>query len=348
MNFSIVDVVSILIIYQAVIFISFLLFNKKSKPLFVKVLITTCLLISFHFLYMFFEKYSIENTYILGPFFGLVYGPLYYLYTKSLIVEKLSTIKYSIHFIPALLMLLLLVVFDTQSANFINSIGYVVTLHFIIYLLISLIQIFRYRKQLKNTTSSFYNISLFWLEVMIYIQFLTIAMMILESLFKSLSISVTFILIIYILALILINCFYYLGLKQVRLFKGFKVDDTNSVKEYSISTGLFNEYITQLTNHINSEKPYLEFDISLQDLSNVLSISTRNLSYVINKKFNRNFYDFINQYRLNIVKIDLEKSNKPIKEIMYDSGFSNKATFNAVFKKDTGLTPSQFRQKIKI
>ena len=95
------------------------------------------------------------------------------------------------------------------------------------------------------------------------------------------------------------------------------------------------------------EKPYLEFEISLQDLSDKLSISTRNLSHVINKKFERNFYDFINHYRLELVKQNLKESNKPIKEIMYDCGFSNKATFNSIFKKNTALTPSQFRENHK-
>ena len=100
-----------------------------------------------------------------------------------------------------------------------------------------------------------------------------------------------------------------------------------------------------LNNYIEDEKPYLEFEISLQDLSDKLSISPRNLSHIINKKYERNFYDFINHYRIELVKLSLQESNKPIKEIMYDCGFSNKATFNSIFKKNIGLTPTQFREK---
>ena len=96
---------------------------------------------------------------------------------------------------------------------------------------------------------------------------------------------------------------------------------------------------------MEEEKPYLEYEISLQDISDHLSISSRNLSYVINKGFKKNYYAYINQYRLEHAKEELENSDKSIKEIMYDSGFSNKATFYATFKKDTGLTPHQFRKK---
>ncbi|WP_299442873.1 helix-turn-helix domain-containing protein [uncultured Aquimarina sp.] len=349
MKVTIVDIIGILIIYQSLIFILSLLFNKKPKPLFTKVLITICLLIIFHFSYMLFEKYNTLNHFFLGPFFGLIYGPIYYLYTKSLILEALDYKKIGVHFIPALITLIGLVVFDNQIFDKINLIGLAVTIHFIVYLGIALRTLFKYRKLLKSTTSSFYNISLFWLEILIYIQLTIIVVMLLESYFQSFFITDILILIIYFLTLILINCFYYLGLKQVNLFKGFKEENVKITisKEYLIPEALFNSYIDKLNNYIENEKPYLEFEISLQDLSDKLSISPRNLSHIINKKYERNFYDFINHYRLELVKQNLKESNSPIKEIMYNSGFSNKATFNSIFKKNTGLTPTQFREKQK-
>ncbi|MEM7086728.1 MAG: helix-turn-helix domain-containing protein, partial [Bacteroidota bacterium] len=250
---------------------------------------------------------------------------------------------------PAFITLFALVSFRNQIGSSINVIGLVVTTHFIIYLCIALKLIYAYRKRLKNTISSFYHISLFWLEGIIYLQLTTIVVMLLESYFQSLIATDIFILVIYVLALILIHCFYYLGLKQVRLFKGFNQEHTktNVPKEYKIPEDLFNEYLNKLNAYVAQEKPYLEYNISLQDFSDKLSISPRNLSHVINKKFKRNFYDFINNYRLEQVKEHLKESNKSIKEIMYDCGFSNKATFNSIFKKNTGLTPTQFRERQK-
>ena len=345
MNVDLINIFGILIIYQSVIFVLSLFVNKKSKPLFAKVLISICLLFIFHFCYMLFEKHNPNNQIFLGPFFGLIYGPIYYLYTKSLILETVSFTKFKIHFAPALFVLFFLIIFKNQPFNQINFIGLVVTIHYIVYLGISLRTLFKYRNQLKNTKSSFYNISLFWLETIIYIQLAIIVLMLLESYFQYYFITDNLILIIYSLALILINCFYYLGLKQVNLFKGFKEEKEIIPKGYLISKELFNEYNDKLISYVENEKPYLEFDISLQDLSDKLSISPRNLSHIINKKHERNFYDFINYYRLELVKQQLLESNNPIKEIMYDCGFSNKATFNSIFKKHIGLTPTQFRKK---
>lgn len=347
MKIDLLDTIGVLIIYQSVIFILSLLFNKKSKPLFAKVLISICFLFILHFSYMSFEKYNAINHIFLGPFFGLIYGPIYYLYTKSLILETFRFKKFTIHFTPAILVLIGLVVYQPHGE--LNLIGLVVTIHFTAYLGISLVTLFKYRTQLKNTKSSFYNISLFWLETIIYIQLAIIVVMLLESFFQYYFITNNLILIIFSLALLLINCFYYLGLKQVNLFKGFKEENetTTIPKGYLISEELFNSYIDKLTSYIENEKPYLEFDISLQDLSDKLSISPRNLSHIINKKYERNFYDFINYYRLELVKQQLLDSENPIKEIMYDSGFSNKATFNSIFKKHNGLTPTQFREKQK-
>ena len=349
MKFTIVDIISVLVIYQSFLFVLFLLFDKKSKPLFIKALSLLFLLIIFHFSYMLFEKYYVSNNYFFGPFFGLIYGPMYYLYTKSLIVKKLDFVKTSFHFIPALLILFTLIFFNNKLSDLIASVGFIVTIHFTVYLFLTLRLIYKYRRLLKDTISSFYNISLFWLELIIYLQLFILLVTIIEGYFRSVKNGDLIILIIFVLVLILINCLYYLGLKQVRLFIGFKEEKVNPIvgKSYTISDELFNEYVNTINNYINIEKPYLEFEISLKDLSESLSISSRNLSHVINKEFDKNFYDFINYYRLEKVKEYLQESNNPIKEVMYDSGFSNKATFNFIFKKDTGLTPTQYRVNYK-
>ena len=202
---------------------------------------------------------------------------------------------------------------------------------------------------LKNTKSSFHDISLSWLEIIIFIQFFTILVMLIESYFQTVITTDYIISVIFLLALILINCFYYLGLKQVTLFKGLEENNSveETVNEYKISDELFDSYIEKLNAYLENEKPYLEFNISLNDLANNLSISPRNLSHIINKKFKMNFFDYINSFRLKLVKEELKNSQKPIKEIMYNCGFSNKATFNAIFKKATGYTPSQYRQQKK-
>ena len=93
-------------------------------------------------------------------------------------------------------------------------------------------------------------------------------------------------------------------------------------------------------------KPHLNPDISLRQLAVLLEISERELSQFLNSDLKLNFFNFINQYRIDEAKKQLqnpELGSKTILEILYDVGFNNKSAFNREFKRITGTTPSDFR-----
>ena len=345
MNFSLVEILGIIIIYQSLFFTAELFFHKKTKPLFVKIMGMICILIVLHFGLMVFESYT-GNQYFLGPLFGLMYGPVFYLFFKSLAYEKVSQQKEWWSFIPAIIFLIFFV-FTDKVFDFISQIAAFVTIHFLIYLLATLRAIFSYRKKLKMSASFFNDKSLRWLEIILYIQLSIIIATIFESYYAGNSTGNLVIVAIYVLALVLIVCFYYFGLKHVAVFSGVKEEGTieNKKSEYSIANKTFDEYIRKLDLYMDKEKPYLEFNLSLQELSKELGISQRNLSHIINTKHQKNFYDYVNSFRIKLAKTELKDTSKSIKEIMYDSGFSNKGTFNAVFKKVTQMTPTEFKEK---
>lgn len=94
------------------------------------------------------------------------------------------------------------------------------------------------------------------------------------------------------------------------------------------------------------KRPYLDSQLTLQDLAEELAISPHNLSEVINTQAGKNFYDFVNGYRVEEAKRrlrDPRHANLTILAVATDSGFNSKATFNAFFKRSTGQTPSQYR-----
>lgn len=158
-----------------------------------------------------------------------------------------------------------------------------------------------------------------------------------------------FLIVLFGLILIVVNSFFYLGIRQVGLFLGFEpeIRNNNAKKIYSIPKNEHAQLRNKLLNYIEEEKPYQKFELSLNELAENLDTSSRKLSFLINSEFKQNFFEFINSYRINEAKKLLTETNSSIKEIMYDSGFGNKSTFNSIFKKQTGFSPSIFRNNMK-
>ncbi|MBS9463478.1 AraC family transcriptional regulator [Flagellimonas sp. 389] len=96
-----------------------------------------------------------------------------------------------------------------------------------------------------------------------------------------------------------------------------------------------------------AEKLYLESDISLVRLSNIVEKSTQKTSEVINQYAKRNFNDFINYYRIQEAKemlLDSTSRKYTISSIAFDIGFSSLSSFNIAFKKFEGTTPSSYKK----
>lgn len=102
----------------------------------------------------------------------------------------------------------------------------------------------------------------------------------------------------------------------------------------------------QLRRVMEENQLYLKSQLTLQELAQEMGISAHNLSEVINTQAGKNFYDFVNSYRVEEVMRRLRDpryTHLTILAVAADSGFNSKATFNAFFKRQTGLTPSQYR-----
>lgn len=105
------------------------------------------------------------------------------------------------------------------------------------------------------------------------------------------------------------------------------------------------QFIDQLDRLMQHEKPYLNPDLNLTKLSELLEMKPKQVSLKINQNYSQNFYDLINYYRILAFKERLNSSESQklsILGIAYESGFNSKSTFNHVFKKTTQLTPSQY------
>jgi AraC-like DNA-binding protein len=109
------------------------------------------------------------------------------------------------------------------------------------------------------------------------------------------------------------------------------------------------KYIKILQKHMEAEKPYLDRELTIFDLSEQLGIPRHFLSEVINEHLGKNFYTLVNEYRVEEVKrriADPKYKNLTLLAIAYDSGFNAKSSFNTIFKELTGMTPSEYQQSI--
>ncbi|GBF51065.1 DNA-binding helix-turn-helix protein [Leptospira ryugenii] len=102
----------------------------------------------------------------------------------------------------------------------------------------------------------------------------------------------------------------------------------------------------KLETFMSEEEAFLEEEISIQSLADRLQIPQHHLSMTINIEFSQNFFQWINQYRIERAKqllVQPEAKFKNVLNIGLEAGFQSKAAFNKAFKKTTGQTPTEFR-----
>ena len=108
-------------------------------------------------------------------------------------------------------------------------------------------------------------------------------------------------------------------------------------------------YISKIGKYMVIEKPYLNRELTIYDLAAQLKIPRHFLSEVINEHMGKNFYNLVNDYRVEEVKqrmVDPAYGHLTILAIAYDSGFNAKSSFNTIFKEKTGMTPSEYQRSV--
>ena len=371
MEFNLHTIISSISIFQFLFFSFFLLIHKKGKRvsnsllalfLFSKVL---CYINSMLFIHRSSVMEWFPHGFFIGQSFEFLLGPSLYFYVKSMAYRDFSLRKMHVfHLIPFFLHgIVLMMTFHFHSAEvkrallmnrplIITPVEFIVIesaiyIHFIVYGIISLIVLKEYRLELKKTFSSIQYIQLTWLKgltlgfsaiwVSSYINFL-----LLVTIHQTLIPGSVHIFAIFLFA----NIVVYKGLKQPLIFSGIEKD---SMKPKYAKTPLpeseMDHYIDRLLAYMESEKPYLDSSLTINDLADKLSIPSHYISQVINTRLNQNFYNFVNGYRIEESKrvlAEQSKHKKTVLEVLYEAGFNSKSAFNNVFKKHTGMTPREF------
>jgi AraC-like DNA-binding protein len=232
---------------------------------------------------------------------------------------------------------------------FIASLVYV---HVMIYIVASLQKVLVYRDELKQRFSSLKKISIDWLVFLL----LSVTIILLVSLVNVLIpvagphewFSYTLMIVVIIL-FVFINLVLLKGLKHPEIFAGI---DMVTVTEPTIDPATIARESAlidaRLDNLMKKEKVFLDPEMNLDLLAEKVGISSKKLSQVINATYKKNFFDYVNSFRIEEAGRILRESADPgltVLEVMYQSGFNSKSSFNTIFKKTTGLTPTAYRQK---
>lgn len=149
----------------------------------------------------------------------------------------------------------------------------------------------------------------------------------------------------YFYLVFLIYAFGFFGFRH----QDFKISiDLISKKSEVSSNSNLMDLLENLQHWMQSDKPYLEPDLNLNQCAAKLNCSVQTLSEAINLGKSTNFRDYINQLRISEFKSRIAKTNLQKETIMgvaYECGFNSEASFYRIFKEKTGITPKAFIQK---
>lgn len=151
----------------------------------------------------------------------------------------------------------------------------------------------------------------------------------------------------YVLALA--NSFFIQGLTLHIILNPHSVFTVTSKARYgnsSLDNTHYNTLLTEINQLLKRDEIYLESELTLEQFSRKLSINKNYISQIINQEFGINFNDFINNFRIEKAKELLENPENDEQKLLavaFDTGFNNKTSFTRVFKKKTGMTPSEYR-----
>jgi AraC-like DNA-binding protein len=340
-----------------------------------KILGVWCLFLGLFFLGILVNVQTSLNifTFFIGwnVYLPASFGALLYLYCRQAITDRSFSSADFLHVLPVLACYLLNIddlftaaeiklTWATAPADNNSSLQlsqWITYSQAFIYLGFSFRMVNKYQRAAKNNLADFNP------EIFRWIWILLILTLSVWS-FKLVSSSETLYFLSVISDLVIIFLIYGVALAQWRnpkLFKINKIEEITASIQYTkdnstqankspsrlLDISTRESILTRVKQFMDDEHAYKDSQLNLIGLAQLIGVSTHHLSEALNQHEGKNFYQFINDYRVNYVQKMLTKEHSAkILDLAMTAGFSSKSTFNAVFKQTTGLSPTQYRQKL--
>lgn len=374
MRIEISDLLFVLLIFQLLLLSLFLFTQQNRQTLTNRLLGAFFFAIGLNLIDVFLLRTGVYFTYPSWAGWGaclpLVFGPLLYFFTLSVIHRDFKlNLKKMVHFIPFLVFFLatealyirlprdvkerlLTNLFHHHIAASFAWTSAIILLQFLLYAAASLLQVAQYKKSAGQHFSDPKSTDVSWLYTTILF---FIAVMFITSFNSALAQTAAekYYLLIFNLVILAVLAFVvkvFLKALQQSQFFGFKSEEVIASGKLPLDAAEIDErksIVAAAIAYMENNKPYLKPDLSLDELSAMLALKPRALSQAINDIRQQNFFDFVNRYRIDeAVRMLTNPADKKITvlEVLYEAGFNSKSSFNTLFKKYTGVTPTEFRK----
>ena len=314
-------------------------------------------------------------------FIPFTYGPLLYIYIKFLTIENLKfKWTYWLHFLPFIVVFVSAIVLVGKpvirldnfwaidpflSFRLIYGVSFFISVT--AYSVIAFILISRHQKNIHNLFSyTSEKITLSWLKIVAISFYVTYVMVFIIGVYVIFQGPIPYdpTIVSYFGLTVFAFAFSVYGFKQPGIFNELYArrkrahEETVQAPESAIKEAKYErsglkmkdaeKYQKALLKFMREEKPYLDGDLTIHDLSEQLNIPRHYLTQIINENLFKNFYTFINEFRVEEVKsmlTDKAYTKYTLTTIAYEAGFNSKSSFNSVFKTLVGKTPSQYREE---
>ncbi|MCE7991803.1 MAG: helix-turn-helix transcriptional regulator [Roseivirga sp.] len=360
-------------------FLTLLLSVKKTRESHDFILITW-LLLSAGNLIFFYHDFNNPGTQnltleLLGGLLPFLTAPLLYFYVCALVVpRKFRLVRYLYHFLPFILMYSAMLyhaeeyhlVVDKGFIQmrgplpfYLGSYGLILAFFSFLYPMLSLFLLFRHRNRIKSQFSYIEKINMNWLRYWIILSMLGFwfsFVIIWAGSFQWIDFLTSFQGVAGAVVLNISVIGFY-GVKQTTIFTNLQppipVESNVPQPERYASSKLADdkaqEMVAKVKRYMEQEKPYLNSQLSLESLASALLMTKHDLSQVINDQFHTNFFGFVNDYRVAAFKESLQDKkyeHYTLLGIALETGFSSKSSFNSIFKKTAGITPSEYKKSL--
>lgn len=236
-----------------------------------------------------------------------------------------------------------------RSIQFTNYLWHYLKFLPVVYSFAAVWQIYRYKQQLKNFYSSLSLQGPYWLLLLTLgfaLNWFWSLLVHLLGQVVGINLADSFGIFDNYFTFVLVNALFVYSLLYAHELLVTK--EQPAAREAEVVAEVSPDAIARIRNTMEQKQLYLTQNLNIEDFARQVGIHYREVSSIINKHFNTNFFEFVNEYRVNRAKqmlLDPQYAHMTILDILLESGFNSKSSFHRFFKRYTGMSAAEFRKR---